>query len=112
MPSSAYPPLETITDDNHGPYVIIADYIFMFLTLIFVLVRLAARYRISNYAVRLDDISIVSAAVFLIAQSVCVQLAADTGLGRHRDSLDGPTFEAYSKVRPLAGRAVVGHTAG
>ena len=33
-----------------------------------------------------------------IAESVCVQLAVNHGLGRHQNSLSHPEFVAYSKV--------------
>ena len=60
--SGTLPPLEKITPDNHGPYVIITDYILMFLTIIFVVIRLVARY-ITRRILRLDDFFLVTATV-------------------------------------------------
>jgi hypothetical protein len=60
--SGTYPPLEKITPDNHGPYVIMADYIPMFITVMVVLTRLTTRYRLAH-RITLDDFFISTASV-------------------------------------------------
>jgi len=60
--SGTLPPLEKVTADNHGPYVIITDYILMFLTIIFVVIRLVARY-VTGRILRLDDFFLMTATV-------------------------------------------------
>ena len=51
-----------ITENNHGPYVVVATYIMMCMMLLLVLTRLITKY-ITIRSLRLDDFSIVAAAV-------------------------------------------------
>ena len=51
-----------ITPDNHGPYVVVAGYVMMCMMLLLVMTRLITKY-VTIRALRLDDFTIVAAAV-------------------------------------------------
>ena len=89
--SGTYPPQEKITPDNHGPYVIMADYIPMFLTVMVVLTRLTARYRIAR-TITLDDVFISTAAVSILHSQV--------GILRIDRLICAATFNSAIGLRP------------
>jgi hypothetical protein len=55
-------------------------------------VRVRAQWREDPFS------SLILLQALAIAESVCVQLAVNHGLGRHQNSLSHPEFVAYSKV--------------
>lgn len=96
--TSNHAPLDPITSNDHGGYVIFTIYGSLFVTLAFWLTRLAIRWR--RLSPRWDDLFLVMAFVFAVAQTVCLQLAVSAGMGKrgavHSDHIHLIRFEQVS----------------
>ncbi|KAI2610542.1 hypothetical protein GGR54DRAFT_643375 [Hypoxylon sp. NC1633] len=89
-----YPPYGEITEIDHGSYAIIAAWIFACISVLFVVVRVAARVWVSRY-IGWDAVLIVAALFCSIGQSVAITEAVACGLGRHVDTISDTQLLSY-----------------
>ena len=116
----SYPPHGTITASDHGPAVVVATWIMMCLMALAVTARFGTRHvlekdgvaicvacvrilvslAVSGLAPRFDVWTLIRSIIQVLAicQSVTVHLAANYGLGRHRENLNLGEYARYSKV--------------
>ncbi|KIW99849.1 uncharacterized protein Z518_10777 [Rhinocladiella mackenziei CBS 650.93] len=90
------PPFETVTANDRGTPVTLVNCVLIIFSSIVVIARAFTRLRITNLKA-LDDFAIIVALAFAIAQTVCMQLARNHGLGKHRDIVSSEDFILYSK---------------
>ncbi|KAI4101082.1 MAG: hypothetical protein LQ339_005205 [Xanthoria mediterranea] len=89
----SYPPHGRITAENHGPAVVVGTWIMVCLMGLAIIARFGTRPSLGR-----DSITIFSACVLALIQSVLVHLAVDRGLGRHRTKLSLEDYSYYSKA--------------
>lgn len=89
----SFPPHGTITASDHGPAVVVATWIMMCLMVLAVIARFGTRFNFEK-----DGVAICVACVLSMCQSVTVHLAANYGLGRHRENLNAGRYAHYSKA--------------
>ncbi len=113
---STKPPFEVVTPNDLGAPVTIVNCILIIFSGIVVIARGLTRLHITKLKA-IDDVAIavtvvslcevwcdvertdrIVMQVFAIAQTVCMQLARNHGLGKHRDRLSSHAFDEYSKV--------------
>ncbi|RAK98221.1 uncharacterized protein BO80DRAFT_412889 [Aspergillus ibericus CBS 121593] len=95
--SELLPPLEAITPDNRGPALTIVAFIFLFVTLIVVVVKFGSTLY-SKTVLFSTDAPLWIALVIAFIQSLLTQFAVDNGLGRHTSSLSSAEFSKYNKL--------------
>ncbi|KAI1609604.1 hypothetical protein EDD36DRAFT_422544 [Exophiala viscosa] len=83
--------------EYHGSLLAILTIVLVGVSLLVVLVRGIARYRISKL-VEAADILLPLALVFALLQSACVRVALSSGLGSHLDSLTADQISLYEKL--------------
>ncbi|PWY80394.1 integral membrane protein [Aspergillus sclerotioniger CBS 115572] len=104
--SELLPPLETITPDNRGPALTIVAFIFLFVTLIVVVVKYGSTLYSKTVSFS-TDVPLWIALVIAFIQSLLTQFAVDNGLGRHAHSLSADEFSKYNKFTYAAQLLVI-----
>lgn len=90
-------PFYPLTDDNRAALVVVAAVVFLIYAVIALIIKLLIRLNITS--MRDFDIILIAGTVTYIAQTACVVVASNNGLGQHQEALSAGQFEAYSKVR-------------
>jgi hypothetical protein len=90
------PPFYPLTEDNRAALVVVAALIFLIYALVGLFVKLLIRLNITS--MKDFDVILLAGTGIYIAQTACVIVACNNGLGQHQDSLTDEQFEAYSKV--------------
>jgi len=104
----AAPPLQTVTAGDRGGQVTLVTVVLIIFTGAAVIARAGVRYRVARAApvarrpVGLDDGVVGLALALAVAQSVCVQLAVNHGLGRHQNALSPAQVDVYTKAAYVA----------
>ncbi|EHA23250.1 hypothetical protein ASPNIDRAFT_125883, partial [Aspergillus niger ATCC 1015] len=91
------PPLETITPYDRGPAITIVAFVFFFVTLIIVAVKLGTALY-SKTVLLSTDAPLWIALIVAFIQSLLTQFAVDHGLGKHSSSLSTADFSKYNKL--------------
>ncbi|CAP86009.1 Pc20g06800 [Penicillium rubens Wisconsin 54-1255] len=100
MPSSItvlLPPLLPVTENDHGAWVITVSTILLIITILATTVTVLSRIRILR-GVSWSDSTLFLSCMIYIPQTVCVNIASSSGIGKHRDALSNASFERYSKT--------------
>ena len=115
--SIVMPAFQQVTPNNHGPWVVVTCYILLPLTVLVVFTRLVTRLQVARTLNLSDGLIVVSMVyweictiaastwlntsvqILAIAQTICVTLACNNGLGRHRNTLNESSYDTYSKAR-------------
>ncbi|KAI2950778.1 hypothetical protein CBS147322_5282 [Aspergillus niger] len=95
--SELLPPLETITPYDRGPAITIVAFVFFFVTLIIVAVKLGTALY-SKTVLLSTDAPLWIALIVAFIQSLLTQFAVDHGLGKHSSSLSTADFSKYNKL--------------
>ena len=91
------PPYGKVTDNDHGPYVVICAWVMMCFFTISVLTRLLTRV-IPVVVAGIDDVLCGVAMLFAIAQTAVIHVSARHGLGQRQDELSSASFSTYAKT--------------
>jgi hypothetical protein len=91
------PPFAELTENNRGPAVIVATYIFYSLSFITVLTRCWNRFQVLH-KLGWDDWIITFGLLMAFAQSVALTFAINNGLGRRRDDLLESEYLAFARA--------------
>ncbi|KAJ6146030.1 hypothetical protein N7497_008012 [Penicillium chrysogenum] len=100
MPSSItvlLPPLLPVTENDHGAWVITVSTILLIITILATTVTVLSRIRILR-GVSWSDSTLFLSCMIYVPQTVCVNIASSSGIGKHRDALSNASFERYSKT--------------
>lgn len=92
-----YEPLYPVNDDNHAAYVVVPSLIFFAYAVLAVIAKNVLRFKWTT--VKLHDIILIVSTLLLIAQTACVVLSCDSGLGSHLGSLSKEQIRRFSQVR-------------
>ena len=91
-----YPAFQQITPNNHGPWVVVTSYIFIPLTILVVIIRLATRYQITRM-INLNDYLIVGSTVSRPPQTVLTPTNRfGTASGIHTDHMHNSGRKQWS----------------
>ena len=96
---TAAPPFYPLTEDNHAAVIVVAAVTFLIYAILGIVAKLLIRLNIAS--LKGHDSVLLAGAVFYFAETVCVIVACNNGLGQHRDAISTETFEKYSKVDPV-----------
>ncbi|KAK7934870.1 hypothetical protein PG985_000365 [Apiospora marii] len=91
-----YEPLYPINDDNHAAYVIVPSLIFFAYAIIAVIAKNVLRFKWTT--VKLHDVVLIVSTLLLIAQTACVVLSCESGLGSHLDSLSKDQVRRFNQL--------------
>ncbi|KAK5302780.1 hypothetical protein LTR99_005737 [Exophiala xenobiotica] len=92
-------PLSKLSSDDNGPWVIVAAYIFLVLSLMTIFIKLFTRFKATNH-LTLNDCFILTAAFFALGQTITITVAENYGLGKKRSKVSDADFETFEKVIP------------
>jgi energy-coupling factor transporter transmembrane protein EcfT len=90
------PPLYQLSDTNHAAWVVVASIIFFTYALLAVVAKVLIRFKITS--LQSHDVLLIFAILLFFAQTVCVILSCNVGLGQHQDQLTADSAAQYSKV--------------
>ncbi|EXJ91508.1 hypothetical protein A1O3_00056 [Capronia epimyces CBS 606.96] len=90
-------PLQGLTKENHGPWVVVCAYIFILLTLMTIFIKLFTRFRSTNHLTA-NDCFILTAEFLGFAQTITITIAVHFGLGQRRKALSDSKFESFEKT--------------
>lgn len=85
-----------LSKNNIAAWVVVAAITCLIHTIGLVAVKLAIRYKAAGW--RPNDTALALGAAILIVQTICVILACDHGLGKHRYELEREDLLLFSKV--------------
>ncbi|KAK7954158.1 hypothetical protein PG996_015043 [Apiospora saccharicola] len=91
-----YEPLYPVNDDNHAAYVVVPSLIFFAYAVLAVIAKNVLRFKWTT--VKLHDIVLIVSTLLLIAQTACVVLSCDSGLGSHLDSLSKEQVRRFNQL--------------
>ncbi|KAK8112062.1 uncharacterized protein PG998_008519 [Apiospora kogelbergensis] len=89
-------PLYAVTDDNHAAYVVVPSLIFFAYAIIAVVAKNVLRFKWTT--VKLHDIILIISTLLLVAQTACVVLSCDAGLGSHLSSLSNEQIRRFNQL--------------
>lgn len=89
-------PFYPLTEDNRAALVVVASLVFLIYAVIGLVIKLLIRLNITS--MRNFDVILIAGTLIYVAQTACVLVAGNNGLGQHQDSLLTGQFEIYSKV--------------
>ena len=93
---TAAPPFYALTNDNHAAVVVVAAVTFLIYAILGIGAKLLIRLNIAS--LKGHDTVLIAGAVLYFAETVCVIVACNNGLGQHKDAVSLDVFEEYSKV--------------
>lgn len=95
-----YPPFYELTSDNRAGVVAVASII----ALIYAIIALGIKFfiRLNITSVQDFDIVLFVGIIVYVAQTACVLVACNNGLGQHQDAISEEQFDGASKVRTEA----------
>lgn len=91
------PAAYAVTNDNSAGWIVVAAITCLIYTIGLVAVKLTIRYKAVGW--KHNDTALAFGAVVLIAQTTCVVLACNHGLGQHQAQVNAQDLIAVSKVR-------------
>lgn len=91
-------PFYPLTKDNHAAVVVVAAVTFLIYAILGIVAKLLIRLNIAS--LKGHDSILLAGTVFYFVETICIIVACNHGLGRHRADLSSETFEQYSKVSP------------
>ncbi|KAK5462700.1 hypothetical protein LTS15_002412 [Exophiala xenobiotica] len=100
-------PLSKLSSDDNGPWVIVAAYIFLVLSLMTIFIKLFTRFKATNH-LTLNDCFILTAAFFALGQTITITIAENYGLGKKRSKVSDADFETFEKAMYAANILLVG----
>lgn len=89
-------PFYPLTETNHAGWVVIASLVFLVYALLGLVAKIVLRFNITS--LKYYDLLLVFATVLFILQTICILLAADSGLGQHLNTLSETALVRYNKV--------------
>ncbi|KAK8004501.1 hypothetical protein PG990_002310 [Apiospora arundinis] len=89
-------PLYAVTDDNHAAYVVVPSLVFFAYAVIAVIAKNILRFKWTT--VKIHDVVLIVSTLLLIAQTACVVLSCDSGLGSHLDSLSKEQIRRFNQL--------------
>jgi len=108
------PPLLPVSDEDHGPWVIVVSTILLILAIMATVVTLISRIRVlgkiavSDFVLTLGCVSgiptvlcylgLLFQQIMFILQTVCINVASFNGIGKSRFILTEASFESYQQV--------------
>jgi hypothetical protein len=97
--STIIPPLQSITADNHGGYILITAALLTTWSILFWFIRIFVRIGYNNYFAS-DDVAATIGTIIGSAQAIVVMLAVNTaGLGKRIDKLTSGNLHRTELVR-------------
>jgi hypothetical protein len=96
MDDQQAPPFYPLTPDDRAALVVVAALIFLIHGVLGVIIKLFIRLNVTS--MKDFDIVLLVGAFAYVAQTACVIVACNHGLGRHQDTVSFSDFEVYSKV--------------
>ncbi|KAK8066816.1 hypothetical protein PG997_013563 [Apiospora hydei] len=84
-----YEPLYPVSDDNHAAYVVVPSLIFFAYAVLAVIAKNVLRFKWTT--VKLHDIVLIVSTLLLVAQTACVVLSCNSGLGE-------PSGQAFQRA--------------
>ncbi|KAK8038350.1 hypothetical protein PG994_015117 [Apiospora phragmitis] len=93
---SEYEPHYPVTDDNHAAYVVVPSLVFFAYAILAVIAKNVLRFKWTT--VKLHDVVLIISTLLLIAQTACVVLSCESGLGSHLDSLSKEQIRRFNQV--------------
>ncbi|KAK7966275.1 uncharacterized protein PG986_000552 [Apiospora aurea] len=91
-----YEPLYPVNDDNHAAYVVVPSLIFFAYAVLAVIAKNVLRFKWTT--VKLHDIVLIVSTLLLVAQTACVVLSCDSGLGSHLDNLSKEQIRRFNQL--------------
>ncbi|KAK8035561.1 hypothetical protein PG993_010556 [Apiospora rasikravindrae] len=91
-----YQPLYPVNDDNHAAYVVVPSLIFFAYAVLAVIAKNVLRFKWTT--VKLHDVVLIVSTLLLVAQTACVVLSCDSGLGSHLDQLSKAQVRRFNQL--------------